>query len=129
MVVLGLLVQIDMNWGMFSLLLVTLVLLALNPMIVVPRILGRGLTTLTGVTLFVYLLHEIIVFFVLKAELSQPVTAGLVLILSFAAAIMAQRLFDNVFDRWSAETLFPWFQVRFSGRVRHSAVPEEDDAG
>ena len=127
-VVLGLLVQIDMNWGMFGLLLVTLVLLALNPMIVVPRILGRGLTTLTGVTLFVYLLHEIIVFFVLKAELSQPVTAGLVLILSFAAAIMAQRLF-NAFDRWSAETLFPWFQVRFSGRVRHSAVPEEDDAG
>ncbi len=91
---LGLLVRIDMSWSVLGLLLAALVLLALNPMIPVPRAWGRGLTTLASVTLFVYLLHEIFVFVLLKEQLPQPVMAGLALALSFAGAIVARWAFD-----------------------------------
>jgi acyl-CoA synthetase (AMP-forming)/AMP-acid ligase II len=99
--VLGLLMRIDMSWTVFGLLLATLVLLAFNPMVAVPRAWGRALTTLASVTLFVYLLHEIFVFALLKAQLPQPVTAALALVVSFALAIVARGAFEAL-DRWLA---------------------------
>lgn len=124
--VLGLLVLIDMSWGMLGFLAMTLMLLGLNPKIPVPATLGRWLTTFASVTLFVYLLHQIFVFFVLKMMLPQPVTAGLVLILSFAVAIVAHNAL-NIFEQWIARSFSPWLRMTFPDLSRHTAGPEEDD--
>jgi acyl-CoA synthetase (AMP-forming)/AMP-acid ligase II len=91
-VVLGLQLQIGMSWAVAGAILATFALIALKAMIPVPAILGRALTALASVTLFVYLLHEIFVFTILKATLPQPISAGLALIVSFGMAILAQRV-------------------------------------
>lgn len=126
-IVLGLMVQLDMTWRVLSVLIVTLLLLGLNPKIPVPRSLGRGLTMLASVTLFVYLLHEIVVFFVVKVSLPQLITAGLVLTVSFIGAIVAQKSVDT-FDRWAADAFGPWLRTRFSGPLFRLARSKEDDA-
>jgi acyl-CoA synthetase (AMP-forming)/AMP-acid ligase II len=122
---LGLLVQIGMSWIVSGLLLFTLVLLSLNPMVMVPRALGRSLTTLATLTLFVYLLHGIFVFFLLKMGLPQPLAAGLVLVLSFLGAMVTRQALD-AFEPWSAVAVASWLR-RVSSRSGRFARPEEDD--
>jgi membrane protein implicated in regulation of membrane protease activity len=88
--------------------------------------LGRGLTILASVTLFVYLLHGIVAFIILKAMLPPPITAGLVLILSFVMAIMV-RNFLNSFEQWNTKSSSHRLRIPFSGQRHHAARPEEDD--
>lgn len=121
-ITLGLLTRIDtpwdMPWSARGLLVATFILLAINPKVSVPRALGRQLTSLASVTLFVYLLHQIVVYFVVYFHpvFSEPVGAGISVILSFAVAVLANNAF-RLFEQWGIKvfTLSPL--SRLSGMV------------
>ncbi|NJS37729.1 MAG: AMP-binding protein [Rhodobacteraceae bacterium] len=97
--VLGLLSQIDMSAMIATVLVGAFFLLGLNLTVRVPVALGRMLTLLVSVTLFVYLLHEIVIFVLIKAELPQVVVAGFALIISFTLAICVHRAFE-ILETW-----------------------------
>lgn len=94
--VLGLQVQMGMSWSVAGVIAVTLALLALNPMIPVQAAFGRWLTNLASVTLYVYLLHEPIIYMIHKATFPQPITAGLAVTVSFALAVLATRAISSI---------------------------------
>ncbi len=119
-IVLGLLMQIDapwhFQWSARVLLVLTFVLLAINPKISLPTPLARQLTSLASVTLFVYLLHQIVVYFVVyfHPTFSQPIGAGISVIVSFLVAILASNAFKAI-EQWSMKIFIPSSRVRLSG--------------
>ncbi len=82
--------------GSVVFLAVTIVALAANPKILMPKILSQRLQQLASVTLFVYLLHEAVVFILQKLDMSQLLTISIAIPTSFAAAIIAKASFDFV---------------------------------
>lgn len=93
---LALLRLLDMTPQVLVVASVGLALLALRFSVPVPRGLGRFLSALAGVTLYVYLAHEILVFGIAKLGLSDPLNVLLSLVLSFAFALGAKWVFDRI---------------------------------
>lgn len=77
-------------------LILTLVLLAFKPVVVLPSGLAVFLQKASVTTLFVYLLHEIVVFVMQKLTHSQNVAVVASVIGSFALAFLAKGGFDLV---------------------------------
>lgn len=65
------------------------------------------MTGLAGTTLFVYLVHEVVVFGLHRLTDNQPVAVAVSLILSFALGTLAKTLFDR---------LDTWVQARWTGQ-------------
>jgi hypothetical protein len=80
------------------LMLITFALLAGNPKIALPAKLTRFLQKLASATLFVYLLHEIVVFLITRMQLPHPITMLFSIVLSFWVAMLAKTAF-NLLDR------------------------------
>lgn len=99
MAALALLIPLDMGPIPAGLLTASLLGLALLPSFPVPLRAGRILNTLGAATLFVYLLHEIFVFFLHRLQLSDPAMVAGTLVLSFGAGIVLKGMFDTATDQ------------------------------
>lgn len=96
---LGLLTQLDMTIQVAMVLAAAALLLGTMPHIRLPVRLARGLSNLAGATLFVYLLHEVVVFAIHKLTHNQLIATAASLVLSFALALITRALFD-ILEAW-----------------------------
>lgn len=92
--VLAVLLTLDMTLSVFVLVAVALVLLAFKVAVPVPREWARALNQLAAMTLYVYLAHQIVIYFLSRFGLPQAVAALLALSLSFAVAAGLKGAFD-----------------------------------
>lgn len=99
-VVLGQFFLISGNLDPTIFLTATILLLAIDPKIKLPTALTRSLQQLASVTLFVYLLHEVAVFFVQQLQLPDILAVLISIPLSFAMAIMSKAAFDLLDQRF-----------------------------
>ena len=90
---LALLVQIDMSAQVLGLVAPALALLALRLSIPAPRALARLAASLGTATLYVYLLHPVVLHGLRPLGLSDPANIALALVLSFAVGLVAHRAF------------------------------------
>ncbi|CAN7479505.1 AMP-binding protein [Phenylobacterium sp. LjRoot164] len=90
---LALLDRIDMNLQVLGFTSAALAILGLRVSIPAPRWLGRLAATLGMATLYVYLLHSIVIHYVDPRGLSDPANIAVALTLSFAIAWIAYRAF------------------------------------
>jgi surface polysaccharide O-acyltransferase-like enzyme len=90
-----------MDLQILSVVLVSLALLVWQPALSLPRWMGRGLGQMASASLFVYLVHEILVFCLKGAvpNLPQPLMAAAALGLSIAVALVMRMVFTQC-DDW-----------------------------
>ena len=94
--------RIDMSLQVGIFLCFTLMMLALNPSITVPRTLGQWINRLASATLFVYLLHMVVLFVTIRLPLPQPATIIITLVVTFALSLLVKYWFDLLDDRLMA---------------------------
>lgn len=87
---------LDMTPQVLAAALGALALLAFRLEIEVSRSWARILNQLASTTLYVYLFHQIIIYFLSRFQLAETATAVISLVLSFAVAAGAKRAFDSV---------------------------------
>ncbi len=102
-----------------SLLVAAIVLLALNPKIVLPSRAVVFLQRAGTATLFVYLLHEIVVWIVQRKTESQELAIVLSIIGAFIVAMTVKWAFDLVERR----ALQLWYRVKAAGKPDHGSAP------
>ncbi len=95
-VMLGLFSQFGTGMTTIVLLGAGLALMAINPKVTLPTRAARLLQNLASVTLFVYLLHQIVITPFFSVDLPQWVEAGSALVLAFALAFVAKRAFESI---------------------------------
>jgi hypothetical protein len=76
-----------------------LAMLALAPSVTVQRPLGRWINRLASVTLFVYLLHMVVLWVTMRLPLPQIGTIIVTLVSTFGLSLLVKRGFDLVDDR------------------------------
>ncbi|MEE3071543.1 MAG: AMP-binding protein [Pseudomonadota bacterium] len=98
---LAVLTKADMDLQILIVVLVSLALLVWQPAISLPRWMGRGLGQIASASLFVYLVHEILVFCLKSAapNLPQPLMAASALGLSITVALVMRMVFTQC-DNW-----------------------------
>ncbi|PRY88757.1 AMP-binding protein [Donghicola tyrosinivorans] len=98
---LAVLTRADMDLQILAVVLATLGLLVWHPAIPLPRRMGRGIGQMASASLFVYLVHEILVFGLKSAAptLPQPLMAATALGLSFLTALALRKAFTRC-DDW-----------------------------
>ncbi|MCF1711074.1 AMP-binding protein [Tabrizicola sp. J26] len=74
----------------------TVILLAINPTVEIPIGWSRKIQQLAGVTLFVYLLHEVVIYSLDGLKMPQPIRMIFAIILSFIAALASKKIFECV---------------------------------
>ena len=90
---LALLVQIDMSLQVLCVAAAALALLALRLSIPAPRALARLAASLGTATLYVYLLHPVVIHGLRPLGLSDPANIAMAVLLSFAVGVVAHRAF------------------------------------
>lgn len=90
---LALLVQIDMSLQVLGVAAAALAVLALRLSIPAPRALARLAASLGTATLYVYLLHPVVIHGLRPLGLSDPANIALAVPLSFAVGVVARRAF------------------------------------
>ena len=96
---LGVFSQFQVTIRVIMFLTICLGLLALNPRIMLPVRSVRLLQTLASATLFVYLLHQIIITLLFEVALPEFIEAIIALVASFFAALLAQTMFGRFDSR------------------------------
>lgn len=94
--VLALLVTLGMTGQVLATVLGALLLLGLRVQIRVQRTIARGLNELASYTLYVFILHPVVISALSRVDPPQATAAVLALVLSFVCAALAKRAFDTV---------------------------------
>lgn len=89
--VLSLLLTLDMTGQVLVTLVVALVLLGLRSEVRVPRVVARGLNELASLTLYVFLVHPVVISALSSVAAPPTLAIGLALVLSFVVAAAAKR--------------------------------------
>lgn len=110
-----LLCLIDMPPQTALLLSAALVLLGSGLAVGLPRALARRLNLLATVTLYVYLLHEVIINMLSRMHLSDPIKIALALPLSFLTALAVRAMIEG--------QAFAEASALFLGKLRRSSRP------
>lgn len=95
-VMLGLFSRFDTTPTTMVILALSLTLIAIDPKVQLPVRLARMLQSLASVTLFVYLLHQIVITPFYSVDLPQWFEAGCTLVFAFALAFVAKAAFESV---------------------------------